>query len=217
MCLCVSKTTLRLLGSGDAAKDWWMALSRWIDCPSPFRIYLFICPLPSWPTRLGVGGGVDLWMCCIELCLELKPLATATKKWNRKQNPKYQVELPVQMSFRGRFRDTQARHWPHFPSDRPRSQDRWCAWKMSFPLPPSLPVAVLLPFGTWLSPRCSASFLYALDIPLISFRSGAWQSCPTCGQGELSSFQSPFSLILTTEGWLGGPHVMAKERVVHRS
>lgn len=190
---------------------------NWLPFPIPYLFVYLPSPIMTYLSGSWQTGREDLWMCCIELCLELKPLATVTKKWNRRQNPKYPIELPVQMSFRGRFRDTQARHWPHFPSDRLRSQDRWCAWKISFPLPPSLPVAVLLPFGTWLSPRCSASFLCALDIPLISFRSGAWQLYPTCGQREPSSFQSPFSLILIKEVWLGEPHVMAKERVVDRS
>lgn len=145
MGLCVSRTTLRLLGSGDGGKDWWMRSSLWIDCPSSFRIYLFIFHLPLWPVwklEEEWGGFMDVLHRAVpgvEVCCD------SHQKQNRKQKQKHQIELPVEMSFKDHFRDTQAhqysvavfttgRGWPspHIPSDRLRSQDRWSAWKISF-------------------------------------------------------------------------------------
>lgn len=130
----------------------------------------------------------DLWMCLTELCLGLKSLARATKKQNRKQ--KHQLQLPLQMDFQDGFRDTQAHWysgsvfttgwgWPrpfwHFPSDRLKSQDKWFAWKISFLLPLSLPMAASSSVWHFIFVVSSVSGLlpHALDILLISPHAGS--------------------------------------------
>lgn len=93
----------------------------WVAELTALHYFVFICL--SALSHYGLSGTwqrsrEDLWMCRIELCLELKSLARATEKWNRKQNTKYQIALLVQMNFKGHFRDTQVRCPPGFLSDK---------------------------------------------------------------------------------------------------
>lgn len=198
VCLWVSKTTWRLLGSDEGGRDWWMRASPWMDCPSLFHIYLFIFYCPLWPLwKLVEEYREDLGMCCRELCLGLKSLGTAENKtkW------KHQVALPVQMSIKGGL-ETQAhrcsvtalktgRGWPRLTSLlmdwEAKTED--VPGKLVFCCHPSAHGCLAFHLRCLLNLQPPSSHSWH-STHLLYFL--AWPSYITSGQMEPSTFQSPF-------------------------
>lgn len=178
MCVCVPKITLRLLGSGDGGKNWWMRSSHWIDCPSPFCIYLFIFHLPLWPVwEVGRGAG-RIYGCTAQNCVwGWSPLQEPPKNKTGNRNTSYSshyrwisrmvLEIPKHIGTQGLY-SIQGEAGPD-PSDTSLLTD----WKAKTDdLPGKLVfcchfLSLWLPrllFGTssLLSPQSPASFLTLL-------------------------------------------------------
>lgn len=148
----------------------------WVAELTALHCFVFICLSALSHYDLSESwqrSGQDLWMCRIELCLELKSLARATEKWNRKQNTKYQIELLEQMNFKGCFRDTQVHCLPGFLLDKTEKPRQVMCLELAFCCHRFSLWRTCCFYGTCPSPPSSASFLYSLNIPLIPFCSGA--------------------------------------------